>query len=79
MIRSEPYWSAPQTLDRAAYLSTWPGRLTQALAEIERASALDPLSRIIGTDYGRILHVGRHYDAAIRQLQHTLDLLPTLP
>jgi hypothetical protein len=53
--------------------------LTQAVAEIERASALDPLSRIIGTDYGRIPYVGRHYDAAIRQLQHTLDLLPTLP
>ena len=60
----------------AAYLSTWPGRLPQALAEIERASALDPLSRIIGTDYGRILYVGRHYDAAIGQLRRTLDRDP---
>ncbi len=60
----------------AAYLSTWPGRLNEALTEIERANALDPLSRIISTDHGRILYVSRRYDAAIAQLRRTLDLDP---
>jgi TolB-like protein/tetratricopeptide (TPR) repeat protein len=60
----------------AGYLSTWPERLNEALAEIERANVLDPLSRIISTDHGRILYVSRRYDEAIAQLHRTLELDP---
>jgi eukaryotic-like serine/threonine-protein kinase len=60
----------------AVYLSTWVSRLDEALAEIERAGALDPLSRSISSDHGRILYVSRRYGEAIAQLRRTLDLDP---
>jgi DNA-binding winged helix-turn-helix (wHTH) protein/TolB-like protein/Flp pilus assembly protein TadD len=55
------------------------GRFDEALAEMERASELDPLSLIIGTDTGKVLFVARRYDDAIARLRRTLDLDPSYP
>jgi DNA-binding winged helix-turn-helix (wHTH) protein/TolB-like protein len=55
------------------------GRFDEAVAEIERATALDPLSLIIGTDTGKILILARRYDDAIASLRRTLELDPSYP
>jgi len=47
----------------------WRGRFDEALSESERARQLDPLSPIIGTDYGAILYFSRQYDRAIEQFR----------
>ncbi len=52
------------------------GRFEQALDEMRRARALDPLSLIINTELGRVLYTARRYDEAIEQLEDTLDLNP---
>jgi TolB-like protein/Tfp pilus assembly protein PilF len=59
----------------ALYLSVV-GRQDSALIEIERAQALDPLSRIISSVLGSQLALSRRYDDAIRQLRSTLELDP---
>jgi serine/threonine-protein kinase len=57
----------------------WRGRFDDALAEIERARRLDPLSLIIGADKGAILYYSRQYDRAIDQFRAVLDLDPAFP
>jgi tetratricopeptide (TPR) repeat protein len=52
------------------------GRLDEALREIERARTLDPLSPVINTQVGWILTFARRYDAAIAQLNRTLEISP---
>ena len=49
-------------------------RLDEALVEIKRAHELDPLSPIISTAVGRILHFGRRYEEATAQCRRTLEL-----
>lgn len=52
------------------------GRHEEAVAEAERALELDPLSLVISTDLGLVLHFGRQTRAAIDQFRRTLDLDP---
>lgn len=52
-------------------------RLEEARQEIARARELDPLSPIISTAVGRILHFCRDFDGAIAQFRRTLELDPT--
>ena len=52
------------------------GRFDEAIAEINRASELDPLSVIINADVGGVLFNARHYDEAIAQLRKTLEMDP---
>jgi len=52
------------------------GRFADAVAEIRRAEALDPLSLIISSDEGWILYNARRYDEAIDHLRKTLELDP---
>ena len=54
-------------------------RLEAALAEVRKAHELDPLSLIISTAVGRILHFNRRYDEALVQFERTIDLAPTFP
>ncbi|MFQ5929169.1 MAG: protein kinase, partial [Acidobacteriota bacterium] len=54
-------------------------RFDEALAEIKRAHELDPLSPIISTAVGRILHFARRFDEAIDQFRCTLELNPQFP
>lgn len=56
-----------------AYLEEM-GKVDEALAEIEKAEQLDPLSPIIATDHGKALILARRYDDAIRQLNKALEL-----
>src|SRR5207249_1801610 len=50
------------------------GRHDEALVEIRRAHELDPLSLIISTAVGRVLHFQRRYEDAIEQCRRTLDM-----
>ena len=52
------------------------GRLAEALSEIEEARRLDPLSSIVSTAKGRILHWTRDFAAAARQCEIALELNP---
>ena len=52
------------------------GRFEQARLELKKAQELDPLSLLINTSVGRQLYFARQYDAAIQQLQKTLEMDP---
>ncbi len=52
------------------------GRHAEAAAEIDRARHLDPLSYVANVTAGLLSLVARQYEAAIRQLHHTVDLEP---
>ena len=52
------------------------GRCDEALEEIERAFALDPLGVTLNLDYGRILYLARRYEEARTRLIHTLEIAP---
>ena len=55
---------------------SWLGRQPEALAVIDHAVALDPLSRIINVVKGNVLYRSRRNDEAIVQLRRTLELDP---
>ena len=52
------------------------GEFDRAIAELERARQLDPLSLIINADLGVGLYTARRYDEAIAQLRKTIDMDP---
>jgi TolB-like protein/predicted Ser/Thr protein kinase len=52
------------------------GRNKEALAEIELARSLDPLSTIINADVALVLYWGRQYDRAIIEARKALELEP---
>jgi tetratricopeptide (TPR) repeat protein len=54
------------------------GRLPEAIAEIERARDLDPLSPTIASSRGRIHYRARQYDTAIGAYKEALELDPSL-
>lgn len=51
-------------------------RFDEALAEIEKARELDPLSLAINTGVGHVLYLSRQYDRAILEYQKAVDLDP---
>jgi serine/threonine-protein kinase len=51
-------------------------RFDAALAEMHRALDLDPLSLVIQTGIGRILHFARRFDEALAQYDHVLRINP---
>jgi TolB-like protein/Tfp pilus assembly protein PilF len=50
------------------------GRFDEAIAELKRAQALDPLSLIINADLGEVYIWARQYDKAIEQLRKTIEM-----
>jgi serine/threonine-protein kinase len=60
---------------RAFYL-IGQGRNPEALSEIKRARELDPLSPRINSNVGLIHYYARDFDAALQELQKSLDLDP---
>lgn len=54
-------------------------RSTQALAIVERARELDPLSMQINTAVVQVLYFGRAYDRAVEQALRTLELDSSFP
>jgi len=59
----------------AEYLNS-EARVDEALREIGRAEALDPLSPMIATDRGKILYYGRRHAEAIAQLNKVVQDYP---
>jgi serine/threonine protein kinase/tetratricopeptide (TPR) repeat protein len=59
----------------ASYLWTQ-RRFDEALAQLEQAQALDPLSPLISLNLGRHFYFARDYDRAIELFQKTLQLDP---
>jgi adenylate cyclase len=55
------------------------GRNDEALSEVERALALDPLSPRFGFTSGKLRFFMRQYDTSIEQYRKTLELDPNLP
>jgi TolB-like protein/DNA-binding winged helix-turn-helix (wHTH) protein/Tfp pilus assembly protein PilF len=55
------------------------GRFDEALAEMNRAQELDPLSTIIRVDTGVVYYMARQNDAAIAQYRRALELEPNYP
>jgi serine/threonine-protein kinase len=55
------------------------GRNEEGLAEMQRASNLDPLALRNNFDHGKILFFTRQYDQAIDQFNKTLELEPNFP
>ena len=53
------------------------GRSSEALAEISKALALDPLSLTINSQLGSLLYLARQYQQAMEQLRRTIDLDPS--
>ncbi len=52
------------------------GRFDNAIAEVERAQLLEPLSLAINTDLGLVLYLARRYEAAVAQYRSAIDLDP---
>jgi TolB-like protein/DNA-binding winged helix-turn-helix (wHTH) protein/Flp pilus assembly protein TadD len=50
------------------------GRVNEAVAEMERARELDPLSATTNWNVGRILCLARRYDEALASLRQTADM-----
>jgi tetratricopeptide (TPR) repeat protein len=73
-IAQDPHY-APGRQWYARYLSQM-GRFAEALAEIERARQLDPLSLDCLVTRGQILYLAREYDQAIEQCQETIEMGP---
>ena len=59
-----------------AFLLQILGRTDEAVAEMEIARKLDPLSLSVNADLGFALYSAREYDEAIEQYQQTLELDP---
>jgi len=61
----------------AENMGTIGGREQEALAEVNRARQLDPLSPVIGFDLGNIHILARRYDEAITVCKKLADANPT--
>jgi Tfp pilus assembly protein PilF len=53
------------------------GRHSEAIAELEKAESLDPLSLIIGADLAEELLIAHRFDEAIKQSRKTMNLDPS--
>jgi TolB-like protein/DNA-binding winged helix-turn-helix (wHTH) protein len=52
------------------------GRHSEAVAELEKAESLDPLSLIIGADLAEELLIAHRYDEAMKQSRKTMNMDP---
>jgi TolB-like protein/DNA-binding winged helix-turn-helix (wHTH) protein/Tfp pilus assembly protein PilF len=52
------------------------GRFVEADREMTRAHALDPVSRIVATDWGAVLYYEQHYEEAYQELTKVLEMEP---
>lgn len=59
----------------AEYLNAM-GRPAEAIAEIEKARAVDPASLVVGAVAGRVFYIARQYDRAIEQCKKTIEMDP---
>lgn len=59
-----------------AFYLFFSGKTEEAIAEIETARQLDPLSAVINADEGIFLYSSRRYDEARVRLRQAIDLEP---
>ncbi len=52
------------------------GRFDAAIAEVERAQVLEPLSLAISTDLGLVLYLARRYEEAVAQYRNAIEFDP---
>jgi TolB-like protein/Tfp pilus assembly protein PilF len=57
----------------------WMGRMDEAIARIEKARELDPLSLAIARNLAQICIFARRYDDAIAALKRTIEMDPRFP
>jgi tetratricopeptide (TPR) repeat protein len=62
----------------AEYLSSM-GRHDEALVEIQRAEAVDPLSLIVNSVHANLLYLARRYDQALPMCLRAIDMNPYFP
>jgi tetratricopeptide (TPR) repeat protein len=55
------------------------GRFADAIAHMERAERLDPLSAAVQSGFGRVLYRARRFDEAIVHLKSAIELDPRTP
>jgi tetratricopeptide (TPR) repeat protein len=53
------------------------GRHGEAIAEMEKARSLDPLSLIINTDLAEVFLIAHFYDESVRQSRKTIEMDPS--
>jgi serine/threonine protein kinase/TolB-like protein/Tfp pilus assembly protein PilF len=68
--------SAAAHLANAGYLVALQ-QFDEALAELERAEALDPVSLVSDEEYGLVPYMARRYDLAIEYCRRAIELDPT--
>jgi TolB-like protein/Tfp pilus assembly protein PilF len=61
-----------------SYVLTVMRRMDEALAQIDQALKLDPISPTVNAATGRALCYARQYEASVEQLQRTIELDPQL-
>ena len=73
-IRANPYYAT--AYEWYALCLSWTGRHQQAIAMAKRAQELDPLTPIITSVVGVVLHYARHYEQAVGEYEKALELEP---
>jgi tetratricopeptide (TPR) repeat protein len=53
------------------------GRHGEAMAEMQKARSLDPLSLIINAELGELLLIAHLYDESVQQSRKTIEIDPT--
>jgi TolB-like protein/Tfp pilus assembly protein PilF len=61
------------------YVKRRQGKFEEALANIKRASELDPLSNIVASELGETFELMRNYPEAMRYYNRAISLAPDLP
>jgi serine/threonine protein kinase/Tfp pilus assembly protein PilF len=61
------------------YVKRRQGKFEEALANIKRASELDPLSNILASELGETFELMRNYPEAMRYYNRAISLVPNLP
>jgi len=73
-IRANPYYAT--AYEWYALCLSWTGRHQQAITMAKRAQELDPLTPIITSVLGVVLHYARHYEQAVSEYEKVLELDP---
>jgi eukaryotic-like serine/threonine-protein kinase len=76
MRRRPPYWLAH---DHYAFVLAAQGRFEQAMSQVRRGQALEPLSLVVHHHVAWVCVLARRYDEAIKECRIAIDMDPTFP
>lgn len=74
-IKANPYYAT--TYEWYALCLSWTGRHEEAIATARRAQELDPLTPIITSVVGVVLHYAGQYEQAVSEYEKVLEMDPT--